>query len=55
MAEIVRKILGKEKALEWWVTRNPMLGNIAPMWMSFTGAERKLRDFIFQAEEDNRI
>lgn len=55
MAEMVREILGPEKAVLWWTTPNPMLGNIAPAWLSSSGTEDKLYRFIKDAYEADQF
>lgn len=56
MARIVRATLGHEKAVLWWSTPNPMFGNVSPMWMaSDPERERKLRNFIFDAHQNNTL
>lgn len=54
MAEVVKGILGAEKAMLWWKTANPMLGNIEPWKFCLTDqGETKLFNFIMDAAENN--
>jgi hypothetical protein len=47
---LVREIIGPEKALLWWVTPNPMLGNIEPQMLAAWRPEQ-LATFIRDAHE----
>lgn len=54
MARMVKEMLGEAKAVLWWKTPNPQFGNIAPMWLFVGSQERRVRNFIFDAYENDK-
>lgn len=45
----------KDKAMKWYMTRNPLLGNIAPFEMIKQGRGRKLVQFIEVSIAENYL
>lgn len=46
----VERILGDEgKAVLWWVTPNPMFGNVTPAYMVMIGQKEKVYAYIRDA------
>ena len=44
-----------EKTRRWWITPNPMLGQISPHHMLMMGNGRKLEQFIIDATQENKM
>lgn len=47
--EEAREAIGKEKAMEWILTPNPLFGEVSPLIMLLMGRYEKLKDFVDDA------
>lgn len=50
--QFVVDFLGPYKARLWWITANPMFGNISPAALIAVGRESCVYNFIRDAKED---
>jgi hypothetical protein len=53
MTSRVRELLGTEKSYMWWLTPNPMFGDIEPVLLvrKDSNCERRVFNFIAEAYE----
>lgn len=54
MQAMVVQLLGKEKAGVWWITLNPMMGDVAPIVLSVMSppTQRRLYKYIKNARDN---
>lgn len=46
LVDRVIMVLGRDKAIAWFSSPNPLLGDVSPQWMLDNGRYEQLRKFI---------